>query len=67
MIAKTLLGAAIFLGAVLGAAPAGADSNPCGTHPNPFGSLTSPPHENAPAGAGPSQELDRGLQKALSR
>ena len=66
MISKTLLGAAIFLGAVLGAAPAGADSNPCGTHPNPFGSLTSYPDETAPAGAGPSQELDRGIQEALS-
>lgn len=67
MITKTLISAAIVLGALAGAAPAGADPKPCANHPNPFGSLTSRPHETAPAGAGASQELDRGLREAFSR
>ena len=67
MITKMLVSAAIVLGALAGAAPAGADPNPCGTHPNPFGNLTARPHATAPAGASASQELDRGLREALSR
>ena len=67
MITKTLISAAIVLGALVGASAGGTDSNPCANHPNPFGSLTARPHETAPAGAGPSQELDRGLREALSR
>jgi hypothetical protein len=67
MITKMLVGAAIAFGSIAGAATASADPNPCGAHPNPFGGLTSSPHEKAPAGAGTSDEFHRGMREALAR
>ncbi len=67
MITKILVGAAITLGSLVGAAAASADPNPSGIHPNPFGSLTSSSQETAPAGAGVSEELDRGIRAGVSR
>jgi hypothetical protein len=67
MITKTLIGAAIVLGSVLGAAPAGADPTQSDTHPNPFGSLTASVQQTAPAGSpAPRDEIERGLQGGLS-
>jgi hypothetical protein len=67
MITKMLVGAAIVLGAVLGAAPASADPSPSDTHSNPFGSLTSSFQETAPADrAAFSEELERGIRTGLS-
>jgi hypothetical protein len=67
MITKILVTAAITLGSIMGVATAGADPNPSGNQPNPFGSLTSSSQETAPAGAGRSEELDRGIWAGLSR
>jgi hypothetical protein len=67
MITKSFFSAAIVLGALAGAAPAGADPTPCANHPNPFGALTSRAHEAPRPGASGSQELDRGLHEALGR
>jgi len=60
--------ATIILGSyVLGAAPAGADTNPGGDDPNPFTSLgcgcqDTTPHDSPAL----MQELQRGIQAALS-
>jgi hypothetical protein len=67
MITKMIVGAAIAFGSIAGAATASADPNPCGAHPNPFASLTSSPHQKAPAGAGTSDEFHRGMREALAR
>jgi hypothetical protein len=66
MITKILVSAGITLGSIVGAATAGADPNPSGNQPNPFGSLTSSSHETAPVGAGVREELHRGIWAGLS-
>jgi hypothetical protein len=67
MITKMLVSAAIVLGSVWGAAPAGADPNVSDTQTNPFGSLTSSSQETTPAdGQALSEELERGIWKGFS-
>ena len=68
MIAKLLISGAIVVGAILGAAPAGAD-NPSqqGTDPNPFAALTAPAPRTAPANPAMTQELNQGILAGLGR
>jgi hypothetical protein len=63
-----LVGAAVFLGASLAAAaPANADPNPSGSHPNLFAVLTCSCQQTAGAdGPVPAAEFDRGIRDARS-
>jgi hypothetical protein len=66
-IAQILVSAAIAMGSVAGAAPAGADSNPTGADPNPFATLSCGCRETAPAGSPVLRgEIDRGIQNGFS-
>ena len=68
LIAKTLIGAAGVVGfCLVGAAPAGADPDPSGTHPNPFGGLSCDCRETTPDNAAlRDAEIHRGIQAGLS-
>jgi hypothetical protein len=68
-ITKTLISAAIVLGfGVVGAAPASADPDASGTHPNPFSGLSCDCQETVPPDntALREQEIRRGIQAGLS-
>jgi hypothetical protein len=68
MITKTLVSAAIAVGAcVVAAAPASADPATAGTNPSPFSTLSCSCQKTAPAG-GPAStaEIDRGIRNGLS-
>ena len=68
LIAKILVSTAIgFGGLIVAAAPASANTNPAGTDPNPFSTLSCDCQETAPAG-GPasSREINRGIRNGLS-
>lgn len=61
-----LIGAAVVLGASLAAAaPANADPNPPGSHPNLFAVLTCSCQRTG-AGPGPTADFDRGIRDARS-
>ena len=69
LITKTLISAAIVTGfCVVGAAPASADPDPVGTHPNPFSGLSCDCQETVPPDnpALREQEIRRGIQAGLS-
>jgi hypothetical protein len=69
LITKTLISAAIVIGfCVVGAAPASADPDPSGTHPNPFSGLSCDCQETVPPDnpALREQEIRRGIQAGLS-
>lgn len=69
LITKALISAAIVIGfCVVGAAPASADPNPSGTHPNPFSGLSCDCQETVPPDnpALREQEIRRGIQAGLS-
>ena len=68
LITKILVGTAIVLGAFVGAAaPAGADTNSTGAHPNPFSTLSCSCREMTPAGSpGRQEEINRGIQSGVS-
>jgi hypothetical protein len=67
MITKLLVGGAIVLGALVGAAPASADdpSQP-GTDPNPFAALAASSQRTSPTGPGVTQELEQGIWAGLA-
>jgi hypothetical protein len=67
MITKLLVGGAIVVGAILGAAPASAD-NPSqpGSDPNPFAALTAPAPRTAPASPAMTQEINQGILDGLA-
>jgi hypothetical protein len=63
VIAKILIGAAVALGSYIGGAPpVGADSNPIGSAPNPFGGLSCSCPETAPPG---SPALREGIEQGI--
>jgi hypothetical protein len=68
VITKILVGTAIALGAFVGtAAPASADTNSTGAHPNPFSTLSCSCRETTPAGSpGRQEEINRGIQSGVS-
>jgi hypothetical protein len=67
MITKLLVGGAIVLGAILGAATANADDpSQAGTDSNPFAALTAPAPRMAPANPGMTQELEQGIWAGLA-
>jgi hypothetical protein len=68
VIMKILASAAVALATgVAGAAPASADSNPAGTNPNPFATLScSCPQTARPSGPALNDEIDRGIRAGLS-
>lgn len=61
-----LLGAAIGVGCVLAAAPAGADPHPAGNGPNPFGGLSCGCPDKASGGSAETQAITRGIREGLS-
>jgi hypothetical protein len=68
VITKILVSAAILLGPLaVGVAPANADTDPDGSQPNPFSSLTCD-CQQIPAAPGPglTTEIDRGIWSALA-
>jgi hypothetical protein len=67
MIMKLLVGGAIVLGAVLGAAPANADDpSQSGTDSNPFAALTASSERTTPPGPALTQEIDQGIWAGLA-
>ena len=68
MITKLLVGGAIVLGAILGAAPANADDpSQAGTDSNPFAALTASTARTAPANPAMTPELEQGILAGLAR
>jgi hypothetical protein len=67
MITKLLVGGAIVIGAIVGAAPAGADDpSQSGGDSNPFGALTASVPRAAPPAPGLTQQLEQGIWAGLA-
>jgi hypothetical protein len=68
VIAKILVSTAIVLGAFVGAAaPASADTNSTGAHPNPFSTLSCSCPATTPAGGpGRKEDISRGIHSGVS-
>jgi hypothetical protein len=67
MITKLLVGGAIVIGAIVGAAPASADDpSQSGTDSNPFAALTASAPRTAPANPAMTPQLEQGIWAGLA-